>query len=85
MKCDSTNCILTFLLGVLLVVGVLFDLRTINRTHEFRLLTAKATQAQTVLLQAQSLANDVAVYNQKNPSPELTKLLQAVQSKPAAH
>jgi hypothetical protein len=85
MKCDSTNCILTFVLGVLLVLGVVFVLQTINHTREFRSLTVKATQAQTALLQAQSLANDVSVYNQRYPSPELTKLLQAIQTKPAAH
>ena len=85
MKCDSTNCILTFVLGVLLVVDVLFVLRTINHTRELRSLNTQASQVQTSLLQMQSLINDVAVYNQKTPSPELTKLLQTIQARPAAH
>jgi hypothetical protein len=85
MKCDSTNCILTFVLGVLLVISVLFALRTISHTHELRSLTIQASQVQTSILQMQSLINDVAVYNQRTPSPELTKLLQSIQAKPTAH
>jgi hypothetical protein len=84
MKCDSTNCILTFVLGVLAVAGVIFALQTIFLTREFRALTSKVNQTQTSLLQVQSLANDVAAYNQKNPGVELTKLLQSIQAKPAA-
>ena len=85
MKCETTNAILTFILGVLAVAGVIFALQTIFLTREFRSLTVQATVANSSLLQAQSLANDVAAYNQKNPSPELTKILQSVQAKVAAH
>jgi hypothetical protein len=81
MKCDTTNSILTFVLGVLAVAGVIFALQTIFLTREFRSLTFQATVDNTYLVQAQSLANDVAAYNQKTPSPELTKLLQAAQGK----
>ncbi len=85
MKCDTTNAILTFVLGVLAVAGVIFALQTIFLTREFRQLSVQATFANNSILQAQSLATDVAAYNQKNPSPELTKMLQSVQAKPAAH
>lgn len=85
MKCDTTNAILTFLLGVLAVAGVIFALQAIFGTREFRQLTVKANFDNTSLLQAQSLANDVALYNQKTPSPELTRILQSIQTKPAAH
>jgi hypothetical protein len=85
MKCETTNAVLTFALGVLAVAGVIFALQTIFLTREFRQLTVQATMANSSLMQAQALANDVALYNQKNPSPELTKLLQAVQAKAAAH
>ncbi len=85
MKCDTTNAILTFVLGVLAVAGVIFALQTIFLTRDFRKMSVQAAFANSSLLQAQALANDVAVYNQKNPSPELTKLLQAVQSRSAAH
>jgi hypothetical protein len=81
MKCDTTNSILTFVLGVLAVAGVIFALQTIFLTREFRSLTFQATVDNNYLVQAQSLANDVAAYNQKNPSPELTRLLQAAQAK----
>jgi len=84
MKSDTTNAILTFLLGVLAVAGVIFALQTIFLTREFRQLTVQATFANNSILQAQSLAADVAAYNQKNPGPELTRILQAVQAKPVA-
>jgi hypothetical protein len=84
MKCDTTNAILTFVLGVLAVAGVIFALQTIFLTREFRQLSVQATFANNSILQAQSLAADVAAFNQKNPSPELTRILQAVQAKPAA-
>jgi hypothetical protein len=85
MKCETTNAILTFMLGVLVVAGVIFALQTIFLTREFRTLSIQATMANTSLMQAQNLANEVAAYNQKNPNPELTKILQAVQTKTAAH
>ena len=86
MKSDLINSILTFVLGVLAVAGVIFALQTIFLTREFRALTVQATVANSTLVQAQSLANDVAAYNQslKTPSPELVKLLQSIQAKPAA-
>jgi hypothetical protein len=31
------------------------------------------------------LGNDTLAYNQKNPNPELSRILQPFQSKPAAH
>jgi hypothetical protein len=85
MKCDVTNGILTFALGVLLVGDVLFALQAINHTREFRKMSSQVAQVQTSILQLQSLMNDVAVYNQRTPSPELTRLLQSIQAKPAAH
>jgi len=83
MKCETTNMILTFVLGVLAIAGVIFALQTINRTRELRSLTIQATVANASLLQVQSLANDTLAYNQKYPTPELTRLLQSVQAKPA--
>ncbi|MDD5139122.1 MAG: hypothetical protein PHY43_02545 [Verrucomicrobiales bacterium] len=83
MKCDTTNTILTFVLGVLAVAGVIFALQTIFLTREFRSLTVQATIANNSFIQVQALANDVAAYNQKNPNPELTKLLAAAQAGPA--
>jgi hypothetical protein len=85
MKSELTNAVLTFVLGLLAVAGVIFALQTIFLTRELRMLSAQAAFANSSLVQAQSLAADVVAYNQKNPSPELTKALQAIQTKPAAH
>jgi hypothetical protein len=78
MKCETTNAILTFVLCALAVLGVIFALQTFNRTREFRFLQARAVQAQTGLMQIQQLqgiANDALAFNQKNPNPELTRIL----------
>ena len=83
MKSETTNTILTFVLGVLAVAGVIFAIQTFFLTREFRALTVQATIANNSLLQVQALANDVAAYNQKSPSPELTKLLTVAQATPA--
>ena len=69
---------------LLAVAGVIFAVQTIFLTREFRAMTVQATIANNSLMQVQALANDVAAYNQKNPSAELTKLLAAAQAKPAA-
>jgi hypothetical protein len=53
-------------------------------TREFRSLQIQAMQGQNGLVRVQALANDALAYNQKYPSPELTRILQAVQAKPAA-
>jgi hypothetical protein len=85
MKSNATHTFLTFVLGVLAVAGVICALQTIFLTRELRSLSAQATFANSSLVQAQSLAADVAGYNQKNPSPELTRVLQTIQVKSAAH
>jgi hypothetical protein len=88
MKCETTNAVLTFVLCVLAVLGVFFALRTIFLTREFRTLQFHAVQAQTGLLQIQqlqALANDALAFNQKNPSPELTRILDSARTKPATH
>ena len=86
MKCETTNSALTFVLGVFVVLNVIFALQTIFRTREFRALQITAVQDQAALAQVQqlqSLARDVMAYSQKNPSPELNRILQAAQIKPA--
>jgi len=83
MKCETMNTVLTFVLGALALLGVIFALQTIFRTREYRSMTVQAAQANNAIMRVQSLANDVQAYNQKNPSPELTRILQSVQAKPA--
>lgn len=83
MKSETTNTILKFVLGVLVILAVVFALQTIFRTRELRSLTGQATMANNNLLRIQSLYNDALAYSQKNPSPELTRILQAASAKPA--
>jgi hypothetical protein len=85
MKSDLINWMLTLVLGVLAVATVILAVRTANLMHEFRMLSTQAAVANNSLLQARALANDVGLYNQKSPSPELTRILTAVQGRPAAH
>jgi len=75
---------MNLLLGVLVLAGVFFAYLSIMRMHEFRQLTANATLANNALMRTQGLANDTAAYNATAKSPELTRILQSVQAKPAA-
>lgn len=84
MKCETTNAVLTFVLGVFVVLGVVFALRASIQTHELRRLNMQMSVERIYLLQAQSLVSEVAAYNQKYPSPQLAKALQSLQPvKPA--
>ncbi len=84
MKPDATTTILNFVLLVLAICGLIFSVLTFSRTRELRMISPQASMDQQVLTRVQALANEVAVYNQKYPSPELTKILQTIQPKPAA-
>lgn len=70
------------MLSVFTVAGVFFALRTIFLTQELRALTFQATADNNNLMEMRVLVNDVAAYNKKNPSPELTALLQPAQPAP---
>jgi hypothetical protein len=85
MKCEMTDTILRFVLAALVILAVVFALQTIFRTRELRSLTQQAGTDKNNLLLMQSLYNDALAYSQKNPSPDLTRILQAVQAKPATH
>ncbi|MEJ0088332.1 MAG: hypothetical protein WDM80_01025 [Limisphaerales bacterium] len=85
MKSELTSLILTFLLGILAVAGAVLVFRTVMQTRDWRKITTQATVQNNFLAQSQVLFNDVAAYNQKYPSPELTKMLQTLQAKPAPH
>ena len=83
MKNDTLNGILTFVLGVLVVLGVVFALRVVNVTHEMRQLSTAATQANASVMRAQGLLNETVAYNKKYPDPQLNTILQSLQTKPA--
>jgi hypothetical protein len=84
MKCETTNTVLTFVLGVLALLGVIFALQTIFRTREYRSLTMQAAVANNTFMRVQALANDAQAYNQKSPNPELTRIIQSVLAKQPA-
>ena len=84
MKCETTNTILTIVLGLLILLDVWFAVRTINETREFRSLEMQATQDQAVLQQLRLIDLNVRAFNEKNPNPELTHILQSVEAKPAS-
>jgi len=79
MKCETMNSVLTFVLGVFVMAGVIFALQTIVRTREIRSLQLQAANINANYVRLQSLANDVNTFNQnqKTPSPDLTRILQA--------
>ena len=84
MKSDALNGLLTFVLGVLVVLGVILAMRMALLTHEYRTLKSQASICQELLVQTQAIYNDAAAYNQKYNSPELTQILAIVaQPKPA--
>jgi hypothetical protein len=85
MKNDLTTTLLNLALAALVILGVLFAILSMNYTRQLRQLTTAAAQANQNLVKAQSLANDVAAYNATAKSPELTRILQAVQPKSATH
>ena len=77
MKCETMNSVLTFVLGALILLDVIFAVQTINRTREIRSLQIQAANINANYMRLQALASDVNAYNQKTPSPELTRILQA--------
>jgi hypothetical protein len=84
MKSDLTTTLLNFVLAVLVILGVVFALLAITRQREFRQLTTNATLANAALLRAQGLANDATTYNATAKNPEMNRILQSIQVKPAA-
>jgi hypothetical protein len=84
MKNDLTTTVLNLALAALVILGVVFAFLWMMWTRELRGLSAAGTAANQALVRAQSLANDAAAYNARVNSPELTRILQSVQGKPAA-
>ena len=83
MKYETTNAILTFVLGVLVVLGVVFALKTINQTREVRLLQQQVVNAQRSVNLLNLLLNDAAQYGKTHP--DINPILQPFETKPAAH
>jgi len=84
MKCETFNGILTFVLGVLVVLAVILAMRLALLTHETRTLQRQAQIAQAIIVQTQSVYNDAMAYNQKYYDPTLARILQGAMGRPAA-
>jgi len=86
MKNDNITTALNLVLAVLAILGVIFALQTIFRTRTLRTMQIQATQANTYRMAVESLAQDAIAYSQKNPNPEIQRILQpALVAKPASH
>lgn len=82
MKFDTLNGIMTFVLGVLVVLAVYFALKVAFITHESRSLQHEAIFYQTFIVQTEQAFNDAQVYNQKYQDPVLAQILRSA-TKPA--
>jgi hypothetical protein len=83
MKNDNITTALNLVLAVLAILGVIFALQTIFRTRTLRTMQIQATQANAYRMGIESLAQDAFAYSQKNPNPEIQRLLQPGTVKPA--
>ncbi len=83
MKCDTINTVLTYVLGALALLGVVFALQTIFRVRELRSLQVQAAVDNANIVRLQQLASEAFTYNQSHPSSELTRIFQTTQA-PAA-
>ena len=84
MQSNTINTVLNFVLATLVLLGVVFALLTIVRVREYRTLSLQANFANNAMMRLQALANDTVAYNQTKQDPNITKLLQAIQGRPAA-
>ena len=84
MKNDNVTTALNLVLAVLAILGVIFALQTIFRTRTLRSLQIQATQANAYRMAVESLAQDTIAYSQKNPNPDIQRILQQIQPKQPA-
>ena len=83
MKNDNITTALNLVLAVLAILGVVFALQTIFRVRALRTLQVQATQANAYRMAVESIAQDAIAYSQKNPNPDIQRILQPVTAKPA--
>jgi hypothetical protein len=82
MKCEIFNTILTFLLGVSVLLGVLFALRTVSHTRELRAFQAQMLSCQVNVNRLNLTLNAAAQYGKTHP--DIDRILQPFEPKPAA-
>jgi len=82
MKSETLNTILTFVLGVSVLLGVIFALRTVFRTRELRSLQAQMLNCQLNISRLNLTLNAAAQYGKTHP--DIEHILQPFEPKPAA-
>ena len=82
MKCDVFNAILTFLLGVSVVLGVFFALRTIFHTHDLRALESQTAICQLNVARINGVLNAAGQYSKTHP--DIEPIIKPFEPKPAA-
>ena len=82
MKCKILNTILTFLLGVSVLLGVIFALRTVVHTRELRILQSQMLTCQVNINRLNLTLNAAAQYGKTHP--DIEHILQPFEPKPAA-
>ena len=80
MKYETTNTVLTFILGALVLLGVIFALKTINQTRELRSLASQAMTVNTGLMREQAFFNDCLEYGKTHP--DINRILQPLRQNP---
>lgn len=83
MKSGTTNTILTLVLAVLLLADVVFALRTIILTREFRSMQAQVVSRQTSMNRVNLLLNEAVIYGKTHP--DINRVIQPFEAKPVVH
>lgn len=83
MKSETLNGVLTFVLGVLVVLGVIFTLRVVIISRELRSMQTVEAIDRNVMLRTQAIYTDASAYNKQYRDAELTRILQSITAKPA--
>jgi hypothetical protein len=76
---------MTFVLGAFVVLGVVFALQSIFGQRDLRRLQIEAAVDNSYRMTVESIANDTLAYAQKNPNPDLLRILQAAGAKVPGH
>ncbi|HEY5042834.1 MAG TPA: hypothetical protein VIK53_12615 [Verrucomicrobiae bacterium] len=80
MKNDMTTTFLNLVLAVLVILGAIFCYLAMKRTGGLRGITPVAMQVNNKMMMVQSLVTDVNNYNKQAKSPELSNMLQTLQT-----
>jgi hypothetical protein len=84
MKNDSTTTFLNFVLAALVFLSIGFGALTVLREPKVQPMTTLALQDNNNIMKLNAVLNDVVAYNATARSPDLARIIQAVQQKPAA-